>query len=538
MVQFVNRNNQTFNDPILRVKPSPRDGEPSGGVKRFGLPIFGMTGMACCFAWLALCVIAPPLQDAGTIDMPQFTCERLSFLGAMAATALLSLAAPRGKVGTRVLKGFAVAGAVLSACGWAAGLVGASGAAACGLWALSGIACALLTCTWGIHLAAFTNQGQNIVAITGSLAFAAVLAYVAYHIAYPQSIVITCILPILSAAVYFGAAPRTEKRDELLRTTESLQLDRTRYLVKEEFLSCACMVLFGYVVGSLNFFGESSFAFLGICITVLVASIAMLQILLRVSESVAYALLGMAVPSCALFAMAALLASGVLQVVALVAMLLIATTLVIVHFSNVARNSKHLSSDYTRGVRLAEGFDTLVFAAGWALSLVFVWSDIFAENGFAIGLFIVFALFASLVSICLFTASPDARHIPGTLMGAGEQERATSLLGSLRKSALVAEFDFVPQDELSEPAVIDAPIAKTTAERFAENVDRIIEPYNLSAREKDVFVYLARGYNAQSIAQKLTLSPNTVKTHIRNIYAKFDIHSQQELVAYVEQQIM
>ena len=142
MVQFVNRNNQTFNDPILRVKPSPREGEPSGGVKRFGLPIFGMTGMACCFAWLALCIIAPTLQDTDSVDMLQFTCERLSFLGAMAATALLSLAAPRGKVGTRALKGFAVTGAVLSACGWAAALVGVSGAAACGLWPLTGIACA------------------------------------------------------------------------------------------------------------------------------------------------------------------------------------------------------------------------------------------------------------------------------------------------------------------------------------------------------------------------------------------------------------
>jgi len=104
---------------------------------------------------------------------------------------------------------------------------------------------------------------------------------------------------------------------------------------------------------------------------------------------------------------------------------------------------------------------------------------------------------------------------------------------------LVTEFEFDRDLENgdADTANEDEMLSTTTAERFAANVDRIIEPYNLSAREKDVFMYLARGYNAQSIAQKLTLSPNTVKTHIRNIYAKFDIHSQQDLVAYVEQLI-
>lgn len=36
------------------------------------------------------------------------------------------------------------------------------------------------------------------------------------------------------------------------------------------------------------------------------------------------------------------------------------------------------------------------------------------------------------------------------------------------------------------------------------------------------------------IQEKLFLSHNTVKTHVRHIYAKMDIHSQQELIDIVE----
>ena len=45
---------------------------------------------------------------------------------------------------------------------------------------------------------------------------------------------------------------------------------------------------------------------------------------------------------------------------------------------------------------------------------------------------------------------------------------------------------------------------------------------------------LARGRTSPVIQEKLFLSHNTVKTHVRHIYAKMDIHSQQELIDIVE----
>ena len=60
----------------------------------------------------------------------------------------------------------------------------------------------------------------------------------------------------------------------------------------------------------------------------------------------------------------------------------------------------------------------------------------------------------------------------------------------------------------------------------------------LTEREKEVLVMLARGYGSQSISDALTISLYTTRAHTRNIYAKLDVHSRQELAdcvrAYVE----
>jgi DNA-binding CsgD family transcriptional regulator len=55
-----------------------------------------------------------------------------------------------------------------------------------------------------------------------------------------------------------------------------------------------------------------------------------------------------------------------------------------------------------------------------------------------------------------------------------------------------------------------------------------------STRETDVLLLAARGHNRDSIAQSLFLSKNTVKTHMKNLYQKLGVHSQQELIDTVE----
>ncbi|NQD37572.1 hypothetical protein HPT27_11090 [Permianibacter sp. IMCC34836] len=51
----------------------------------------------------------------------------------------------------------------------------------------------------------------------------------------------------------------------------------------------------------------------------------------------------------------------------------------------------------------------------------------------------------------------------------------------------------------------------------------------LTPRERDVLLYMLRGYSSVLTAQKLNTSDGTVKIHRKNIYRKLDIGSQAEL---------
>ena len=52
--------------------------------------------------------------------------------------------------------------------------------------------------------------------------------------------------------------------------------------------------------------------------------------------------------------------------------------------------------------------------------------------------------------------------------------------------------------------------------------------YGLSARELEILDLFAQGRSANWIAENLTISKNTVRTHLRAIYSKLDVHSRQE----------
>lgn len=51
----------------------------------------------------------------------------------------------------------------------------------------------------------------------------------------------------------------------------------------------------------------------------------------------------------------------------------------------------------------------------------------------------------------------------------------------------------------------------------------------LSERELEIARLILRGYSSKAIAERLAISPETVKVHRRHLYAKLDISSQPEL---------
>ena len=89
-------------------------------------------------------------------------------------------------------------------------------------------------------------------------------------------------------------------------------------------------------------------------------------------------------------------------------------------------------------------------------------------------------------------------------------------------------------------AQLDAPMPKEKATP-AEGSDEPIEPdeefyrfYGITPREREIIAYLMRGRSVPYIRDELFISQNTVKTHIKHIYAKTNVGSRQELLDLIE----
>lgn len=93
-------------------------------------------------------------------------------------------------------------------------------------------------------------------------------------------------------------------------------------------------------------------------------------------------------------------------------------------------------------------------------------------------------------------------------------------------------WDYAAETEAVDGAD-DAPSGKRR--RFDEALLKLAQEYQLTAREADVMRCVAMGYDSSTMADKLCLAWNTVRTYRRNVYGKMGVHSRQELMKLVEE---
>jgi len=78
----------------------------------------------------------------------------------------------------------------------------------------------------------------------------------------------------------------------------------------------------------------------------------------------------------------------------------------------------------------------------------------------------------------------------------------------------------------------EAAMSRQTTARLMSGVSQISrsasDPVNLTDREAELLRLLAEGLSNKSIAQKLSLSENTVKYHLKNILQKLGVHNRTE----------
>ncbi len=100
------------------------------------------------------------------------------------------------------------------------------------------------------------------------------------------------------------------------------------------------------------------------------------------------------------------------------------------------------------------------------------------------------------------------------------------MLKSCPKDELIAGLRTV----LGGGAAMDGQIARRVLEMFT----RMSVPqttYGLSDREKEILQHLVQGQSKKEIAADLFLSPHTIDSHLRNIYAKLHVHNRSGAIA-------
>ncbi|TDW97377.1 response regulator [Dinghuibacter silviterrae] len=84
---------------------------------------------------------------------------------------------------------------------------------------------------------------------------------------------------------------------------------------------------------------------------------------------------------------------------------------------------------------------------------------------------------------------------------------------------------------LSGGAPMSASVARMVLEHTRKGLQTPSDGFSLSAKEQEVLGYLVRGNSFKMIASETGTSFETVKTHVKNIYEKLQVHSKSEAVA-------
>jgi DNA-binding CsgD family transcriptional regulator len=73
-------------------------------------------------------------------------------------------------------------------------------------------------------------------------------------------------------------------------------------------------------------------------------------------------------------------------------------------------------------------------------------------------------------------------------------------------------------------------LIERVVEKHTYNFEKVQNDHHLSAREMDVIKSLAQGLSNKEIAKKLYISEHTVKDHLKNIMAKMQVSSRNEIL--------
>jgi DNA-binding CsgD family transcriptional regulator len=178
----------------------------------------------------------------------------------------------------------------------------------------------------------------------------------------------------------------------------------------------------------------------------------------------------------------------------------------------------------------------LIVAIGWALAIcfgMFISAEL-ADRLPSPGL----SMFVQMSSVHEFGTFVGLLFwLVGSLTGFVNESELQFIAAFVSVALIIAAILLLNEpDKATVWGLVITDLSVSVDDLLARKIASIAVRSQLTAREQDVLVLLAKGRNAEHIAGELVISLYTAKTHIQRIYFKLDVHSQQEVIDLVESQ--
>lgn len=131
---------------------------------------------------------------------------------------------------------------------------------------------------------------------------------------------------------------------------------------------------------------------------------------------------------------------------------------------------------------------------------------------------------------------PDAKVLVVTSLT--NPRRVTEIIrdgfqGYLTKDTPLAQFVSAVRAAIDGQVVMPMRVARAVAgSKTQDEQDAALLAEHLTTREHEVLTLLASGATSEVIAEKLSVSLNTVRTHIQNVLTKLQVHSRLEAATF------
>ena len=102
--------------------------------------------------------------------------------------------------------------------------------------------------------------------------------------------------------------------------------------------------------------------------------------------------------------------------------------------------------------------------------------------------------------------------------------------GYLLKHTPPAKLLEAIQDVYRGGSPMSGEIARKVVQSFQQPAIKTVTNVSLTKREEEILGFLAQGFFYKEIAESLSISVETVRTHIRNIYEKLQVRTRTEAI--------